>query len=126
MESKSIFLTKRLLLANAASLSKEADVDLAIEMVNKILTDRKAEIIKAKKEESERKEALENAVKELQSKGISKDMIAQFLGIAGEDKQVKEGVVKYLKDGVSWSGRGKAPSVFAGISKDELEAFKVD
>lgn len=37
--------------------------------------------------------------------------------------EAKTKVVKYRKDGVEWSGKGKAPAVFQNMNKQQLEQY---
>ncbi len=122
---KSIFLSAKLIRHHASLMTKESEVDTAIEVVSKILQERKEEIAKEKKEDATRKAALEKAVKELQSKGVSKDMIASFLGFAKTESVNDKAKKRFVKDGVSWSGRGKAPAAFSGIGREELFQYEV-
>ena len=124
LQEKSIFLSAKSIKQQAQLMVNADEIDKAIQTINEVLTERKQEVIRLKEEAEAKKAALELAVKSLQDQGISKDMIASFLGVAAV-KTSPSKKNKYEKDGVSWSGKGKRPAVFLGLSDDELKQFEV-
>lgn len=124
LQEKSIFLSAKSIKQQAQLMVNADEIDKAIQTINEVLTERKQEVIRLKEESEAKKAALELAVKSLQDQGISKDMIASFLGVAAV-KTSPSKKNKYEKDCIQWSGKGKRPEVFSGLNADELKQYEV-
>lgn len=71
----------------------------------------------------EQEASIKSMLAELTAKGISKESILSVIGVPVPVEEKPK--AKYVKDGVEWSGRGKPPKVFTGLSKEELSAYQV-
>lgn len=62
---------------------------------------------------------------ELLDEGIELDFIEQMIAEKKDNSTNDESQTIYEKDGVGWSGRGRRPKVFQGLSPAELEQFRI-
>lgn len=73
-------------------------------------------------------ESIKTSVGELQESlkanpGLSKRLAEAFTDVNGEG--MEKAAAKYFRDGVYWSGRGRRPKKFVGLSKLELEKYRI-
>lgn len=102
----------------ASELSSVSELMSLREVLVNALDNRLNELKAIEKAEADKKAAIEQAVEQLAKMGIDKRTIAEFIGVSKTD-------IKYVKDGVSWNGKGRAPKAFHGITKDEMDLYAV-
>ena len=102
--------------------------DLSVEELTEILErvqDVLAERIQEEKERAEREAAIkEKAVsilKEMEEKGVD---IKTLKEIQGQRDSTSGSKVRYVKDGATWTGQGRRPAAFKGLSDLELEKYR--
>lgn len=102
--------------------------DLSVEELTEILErvqDVLAERIQEEKERAEREAAIkEKAVsilKEMEEKGVD---IKTLKEIQDQRDSTSGSKVRYVKDGATWTGQGRRPAAFKGLSDLELEKYR--
>jgi DNA-binding protein H-NS len=80
------------------------------------------EALKKKKDEELKKEA-QSILNEMEEKGINVELLRE-LQMKQNPSSVPAAKVKYIKDGATWSGQGRRPLAFKGLSDFELEKYR--
>jgi len=67
-----------------------------------------------------RRAEAEKIIKDMDARGVDIEYLKEIIISKSEPDNVK-----YIKDGVPWSGQGRRPDVFRGLELVELERYRV-
>lgn len=100
-----------------------SDMTEMLERFKSVLDERIAEEEEKAAREAELKKDAESILIEMAEKGIDVDLLRE---VQQGQSSTSPGTakVKYVKDGATWSGQGRRPAPFKGLSDYELERYR--
>lgn len=98
-----------------------SDMAEMLERFKAVLDERIAEEEEKAARDAELKKEAENILSEMALKGINVELLKEVqLGYSGS----AVAKAKYVKDGITWTGQGRRPAPFKGLSDYELEKYR--
>jgi len=91
--------------------------------IQEVLAEKKAEEAKRDEEDSQRMERASKILKEMDEQGVDLNTLQELMAQPPENTS-SGAKVRYIKDGVPWSGMGRRPEAFKGLSDLDLERFR--
>lgn len=91
--------------------------------IQEVLAEKKAEEAKRDEEDSQRMERASKILKEMDEQGVDLNILQELMAQPPENTS-SGAKVRYIKDGVPWSGMGRRPEAFKGLSDLDLERFR--
>lgn len=100
-----------------------SDMADMLERFKSIFDERIAEEEKKAAKDAEIRKEAESILTEMEKKGINVELLKEL-----QQQQSSSGnavsKVKYVKDGTTWTGQGRRPAPFKGLSDYELERYR--
>lgn len=106
------------------NLFRECPFDELKDMVDRFQQVYEERLKLEKEKEAERRikeEKVRAILKQMEEEGVEFDALAKIR----EQLLVESGRYKFVKDGALWTGQGRRPAPFKGLSPAELEHFRI-
>ena len=100
-----------------------SDMAEMLERFKSVLDERIAEEEEKAAKDAELKKEAENILSEMAQKGIDVELLKELQQQQGSSGTAAS-KVKYVKDGTTWTGQGRRPAPFKGLSDYELEKYR--
>lgn len=98
-----------------------ADMAEILERFKSVLNERITEEEERIANDSELKKSAENILSEMAERGIDVELLKELQQQRGYFASSR---VRYVKDGATWTGLGRRPAPFKGLSDYELEKYR--
>lgn len=99
-----------------------AEMSDIIERLQSFLEEKKIEENERFAREDELRKEAQAILDEMMQKGINVELLKDLQQQAEQNSTGSK--VKYVKDGLTWSGQGRRPTPFKGLSDYELEKYR--
>ncbi|AYM89021.1 MAG: DNA-binding protein [Rheinheimera sp.] len=100
-----------------------SEIKEILDRIESVFEEKYAEETLKKQNHEKMQERAQSILSEMEEKGIDMELL-QELQFKKDSLSVPPPKVKYMKDGASWSGLGRRPTPFKGLSDYELEKYR--
>ena len=110
------------------AIFRDFPVDELSEIVDRlkgVLDERVKEEEERKAKEAEKQARARSILQDMESQGIDFQVLQEVRDQQNQQRSGGSSKTKYIKDGVSWTGHGRRPAPFKGLSDFELEKHRV-
>lgn len=110
------------------SIFRDFPVDELSEIVDRlkgVLDERIKEEAEREAKEAEKQARARLILQDMENQGIDFEVLQQVRDQQSQHHAGGSSKTKYIKDGVSWTGQGRRPAPFKGLSDFELEKHRV-
>ncbi|EGA8339571.1 H-NS family nucleoid-associated regulatory protein [Edwardsiella piscicida] len=97
-----------------------SEVREIIERMQGVCDELEVECKRREEDEKERRSRAEKIMNDMISSGVDIEFLSEVFTSKSEGSNAK-----YVKDGITWSGYGRRPEAFKGLTDIELERFRI-